>query len=148
MRAYLLVLPILGACVVSEDPANYIDVEWGASEIHIVGDQIDNLYVDAKVTGPMRDCSPFTITEPTVQSADWTIIDNLQLTTGDQVWHPDGGWTYMHDTRSTAPDSLLAECGHVVQIQLALGAEMDDDGHVESSTGVVEAVVDCNNYDY
>ena len=33
---------ILGACVESEDPANYIDVEYGGSEIYIVGDQIEN----------------------------------------------------------------------------------------------------------
>jgi len=143
MRGYLLVLPILGACVESESPADYIDVEYGGSEIYIVGDQIENLYIDAKVTGPMRDGSPFTIFEPLVQTYDWTIIDHLQLTTGDQVWHPDGAWTYIHDTRTTAPASLLAWCGSVLQLQLAVGAEMDDDGHVESSTGVVDTVVDC-----
>jgi hypothetical protein len=144
MRGYLLlVLPIVGACVGSESSGDWIDVEYQSAEVALFGDEIGLISVDAKVTGPMRDGSPFTISSAIVQTADWTIIDTLELTTGDQVWHPDGGTVYMVDTRHVAPANLLANCGQTVQIQLTLAAEMDDYDDVEGFGGVLETPVVC-----
>src|SRR5450432_2236134 len=146
MRGYLLVLPIVGACVAPESTIDAISVQYGGAEIYLVGDQINNVYVDANVTGPLRDGSPLTVSDAIVQVNDGTgtkTVATLTLTTGDQAWHPGGAWTYVQSPKVAAPSGLLAYCGYVADIELTVGAEMADDGHVESSSGGAANVIDC-----
>jgi hypothetical protein len=144
MRGYLLlVLPIVGACTGTDDSAYpSIDVEYQSAEIFLEGNQIGDIYIDATVSGPIRDGSPFTISDATVQTADWTVIDNLELTTGDQVWH-DGATVHIVDTRHVSPANLLANCGQTVQIQFTLAVEMLDFEEVEGAGGVLDTPVVC-----
>jgi hypothetical protein len=140
MRGLLLLLTILGACT---EQGDWIDVDFGPGTMILSGDQINILYVNAKVTGPMLDGSPYTLGGPAqVLTSDWTVVDTLQLTTGDQVWH-DGDYAYLVDTRMQVPASLFDHCAELLQIQITLGAQMADDGHVESSTGVTTAPLLC-----
>jgi hypothetical protein len=140
MRVLLLTITLAGCSTIQQ---GWLDAEQPRAQIVLDGSVIISMSATATLTGPIQEGAPYTINGAVINDLDWTVLDTPQLTVGDQVWSADGdGAVWAVDTRTDAPQSLLAMCGRQVYFQFTFGTTMYD-GHQEGAGAIVEPYVEC-----
>lgn len=129
----ILALLAVAACTTTDSPTG----EIVAASVVVDGTALA-VAIDATLTGPYVDGDPVWTSQYSDVLQDGTTFDTLSLTAGDQVWHS-AAVLHFADTRTTAPDAVIARCGKVVRLVVALGVGAGP----PSTSAVSNVAIDC-----